>query len=127
MRGEDEDFKPNKSARQWVLGFGKVQGIRNTAWCGCGAGRERMHGIYFLWIHVPHEACLNVASVSGQARAAAQAVSQVAKAELLFQASAIKRLLHEVMDVAELKVSLMSVTLVTSHDPKPVPANLDAL
>ena len=58
---------------------------------------------------------------------AAHAVFQVAKAELLFQASAIWRLLHEVMDVAEMKVSDMVVTLAMSHDPKPIPSNLDAL
>ena len=81
--------------------------------------------IDFLWIHVPHEACLNVASVSGHA-SAAQAVFQVAKAGLLFQASAIWRLLHGVMDVAEVKVSAMLVTLAMFHVGKPVPVNLDA-
>ena len=80
-----------------------------------------------LWINVPHEACLNVASVSGVEHASAvQAVFHV-KAELLFQASAILRLLHEVRDVAELKVPPILVTLAMSHVGKPAPANLDAL
>ena len=72
-----------------------------------GAGDMRMdlhRHICFLWIHVPHEACLNEASVSGGHASAAQALPQVAKAELLFHTSAIWRLLHEVMDVAEVKV-----------------------
>ena len=70
---------------------------------------------------------MNAASVSGGHASAAQAVFQVVKAELLFQASAIRRLLHEVMDVAEVKVAVMTVALVTSHDPNPIPANFDAL
>ena len=51
----------------------------------------------------------------------------VTKAELLFHASAIRRLLHDVMDVAERKVLLMLVTLAMFHVGKPAPANLDAL
>jgi hypothetical protein len=51
----------------------------------------------------------------------------VVKAELLFQASAIRRLLHEVMDVAEKKVETIVFTLAMSHVGKPAPANLDAL
>jgi hypothetical protein len=72
---------------------------------------------------------LNVVSVSGSKGhlSATQAVFQVAKAELLFQASAIRRLLHEVMDVAELKQASILVTLAMSHVGKPVPVNLDAL
>ena len=50
----------------------------------------------------------------------------VTKAELLFHASAIRRLLHDVMDVAERNVLLMLVTLAMFHVGKPVPVNLDA-
>ena len=57
---------------------------------------------------------------------AAQAVFKEAKAELLFQASAIRRLLHEAMDVAEVKVLLMVATFAMFHVGKPSPANLDA-
>jgi len=89
--------------------------------------RDLYADIYFLSIHVPHEACLNEASFRGGHASAAQAVSQVAKAELLFQASAIWRLLHEVMARAPpMKVWSILVTLAMFHVGKPVPVNLDA-
>jgi hypothetical protein len=46
---------------------------------------------------------------------------------LLFHVSAILRLLHEVKDVANWKVSAILVTLVMFHVGKPVPVNVDAL
>ena len=69
-----------------------------------GNGRMGSIDIYSLWIYVPHEACLNVASVISGHASAAQAVFQEAKAGLLSQASAARRLLHEEMDVARAKV-----------------------
>jgi hypothetical protein len=54
------------------------------------------------------------------------AYAEAANAALLFHASAIMRLLHGVRDVVEVKVSVMVVTLATSHVSTPVPVNLDA-
>jgi hypothetical protein len=54
----------------------------------------------------------------------------VVKVALLFQASTILRLLHEVRDVASLKILRLggpkSVTLEMSHESSPTPANFDA-
>jgi hypothetical protein len=48
------------------------------------------------------------------------------KTTLLFQASTIRRLLHEVREVADLKMSSMSTTVATFQLSKPVPLNLAA-
>ena len=69
--------------------------------------------IHSTFVHVPHEACLNWASVSGgHASAANTATHLLAKAVLLFQASAILRLLHESYDIS-MKVFPKSVATAT--------------
>ena len=85
----------------WLHWYMVRDGAYKDGACG---GRMGLTDTPSLWNYVPHEACLNAASVSGGHASATQAVFQVVKAELLFQASAIWRLMHEVMDVAGVKV-----------------------
>ena len=100
-------------------------------------GANNIGGVWY----VPHEACLNCASLNvtvapahvspAQSVAYEVAINLVPPGSLAaVHASAIRRLLHEVRGVAEEpepKTLFILFTLAMSHELKPSPANLDAL